>query len=241
MDMEHDGFSYKRVVELNNWGESLLLSDLESSVHAFRTALDTLKGLLHDQSQSTFNHRKIGFDRGGGVYEDTVGGQGPFSIDSAFFLPIHLLPSTFAYADNPVISLSLAFVFVTFNLAQTYHCHAFVDETRPISDRLLSARSFYYKVLRFLRTVGIPGQQLRFGRELVDLVTMTSYNNLAQIAYLLSEFEESKDYFSQLLFFASSIDTRSYTAQAVWILEWQRMNCLNNMVLLEPPTTAAAA
>lgn len=161
--------------------------------------------------------------------------------DGVFVKALILLPSQNAYSDDPLVSLTLVFIIILFNLAVALHRQGMKDDSIFCRERIEKARSLYLKIHALLRNLGISTTQSS-KHELLDLVIMASLNNLIHITFSIAEYETSDLYFRHLHAFANSVGTlEDQNAGASSTLTWYKMAFLHNSSLLRTPPQAAAA
>ena len=241
------------IVEWNNRGVTAFENDLQQSILSFRTALHIIKSCVFDsevcervsdKSQESLVDKDINMmpqriPADDHKYRcDIIGAS--LVTDDAFFQVISLLPASTAFAKDPLATLSVMFVIVAFNLAVAYHRRGAVTETDLGYECLTNGRTFYLAVLSMLHELGMSGLQSSCP-ELTDLIIMACYNNLAQIAFMLTEFTASEHHFQMLLAYADNLHFQTNDASTSSYLEHNRMKFVRNALLLKPPTRAAAA
>jgi hypothetical protein len=105
----------------------------------------------------------------------------------------------------------------------------------------LKAKSLYNVAQQILGRIGISHVQAS-GCDVFDILSLTIWNNLAQIDYFLSEFDASQQQFMHLAAYAGTVALSSYNNPASTSALSVHMACiLDHMILLLPPVIAAAA
>ena len=80
------------------------------------------------------------------------------------------------------------------------------------------------------------------GNAMVDLVAMALFNNMAQLFFEGSQYEESRRFFDHLIQYTLTISTTNYGDGTVaQLMNVQRQNFLLNAIILNTPSVAAAA
>lgn len=241
------------IVEWNNNGVAAVENDLQQSIFSFRTALNLIKKCVFNsevcECESDKGHESLVDEDMNMMHQwmptndhkykcDLVGTA--LVTDDAFFQVINLLPASHAFAKDPLATLSVMFVIAAFNLAVAYHRRGAATETDLGHECLTNGRTFYLAVLSMLQELGISGLRSSCP-ELTDLIIMACYNNLAQIAFILSEFTASEHHFRMLLAYVDNLYFHTNDASTSSYLEHYRMKFVRNAFLLKPPTRAAAA
>ena len=106
--------------------------------------------------------------------------------------------------------------------------------------RLRKAISLYEKSYRLLCDANAVA--VATGNPLVDLVAMALLNNMAQLSFERTDYQESRRMFDHLIHFTTSIASSTYGDQNVTsLMDLQKQNFLLNAIILSTPVVAAAA
>lgn len=245
--------SYERIAEVNNLAVGLIQTDLQQSLILFRTALETTKELLlglpiHEESvpaeasSSASDQSQPLLE----LYDNRfVALETAITVESAFFQVVELKPLiTVRQPHEELTALSVAFIIIVFNYAVAHHVGGFPKETHVVAEKLLEAQSLYANGQNFLRQ--FQESEAVFtqvgGRGLIQLVNMASYNNLAHIDYTLGDYAAFVDHLYELAVQASNLDPWSYEdSETALFLEWHKRVMINNVLMMQSPTIAAAA
>ena len=143
-----------------------------------------------------------------------------------------------AYSPDPLINTTVISTLVIFNLAVVYHIKGLHEKN--LSDRrLLKAHSLYTKAHLLLHDAGVS---FSTGNAVVDLLSMAVANNVANVCYELSRYDESRRYFDGLIRFALTVVPGRYGDQYVGsVMDQQKSNFLLNAIILHAPRLAPAA
>jgi Tetratricopeptide repeat len=153
---------------------------------------------------------------------------------------INVIPMATAYSSDILINMAIVSSIVVFNLAIV--CHLKGLEGGPASNsRLLKAKSLYERSQRLLTDVSIPGHY-SLGNPVTDMIAMASLNNLAQLNYEMSQYEESRNCFDRLVGFACTIVPGQYgDAYVGSLMDRTKSSFLLNAIILQKPGLAPAA
>ena len=211
--------------------------------------------------------------------------QVPSLIDNVFVRAFHLIGSAdgaAAYSQDPLTNISVAFAIVLFNMAIAFHWQALHEELSVSScspdpnthvdwyDCLTRAKLLYHKAQFILNKLGITNETA-CGHAVIDLVTMASLNNLAQLCQAFEDrsirkihattssdyAEENQDlnhredssvtitasqrFGRQLLAFCATVVPAQHDVDTASILRWYMSAFQLHAQLLQIPTMASAA
>jgi hypothetical protein len=168
----------------------------------------------------------------------------PAILECAFVRPVYLVVSSLdAYSKDPLLTFAMTAAIVQFNVAIAYHLHAVAISEDRTSDRnqmLSQAKTFYAKAQAVLHQIGVSKTQST-GYAAFDFLSLTILNNQGQIAYFLSQYQDSQQHFQNMLVYAASVQTNCLDAAASDVLTWLMGSCLSHTLVLQAPSIAAAA
>ncbi len=160
----------------------------------------------------------------------------PF-IQSQAVRVIHL---TTAYSSDPLVNMTIVSSIILFNLGIVYHLRGLEEGTSESSAHLIKACSLYQKSQVLLADSGVSSKST--GNPVIDMLTMANYNNLAQVFFELSMYDDSRQHFEQLIAFALTIEPSRYGDVTIaFLVDQQKSNFLLNAMILQAPKIAAAA
>ncbi len=164
-------------------------------------------------------------------------------LQDAFVQVLNLIPLDTAYSDDPLINIAVATSIVLFNLAVTHHRHSLLQPAQSCDDnfdRVLfeQARALYKKSLSIIID---PKYVCTGSRAVIELIAMAIHNNLAQMSFRLADYEQSRIYFDQLIWCASSVHPEAYANETALLLQYLKNVFLTNALVFMVPVTAAAA
>jgi hypothetical protein len=233
---------YCLVIALNNKGTDLAQSNPETSLSLFRAALETTalvanspatcRSQIVDATQEQVDRCFASLD------EACPSPLIPTISQQAFIRTVHVGPSlAAAYSQKPSVNVSVAVAIVVFNMGIVYHLQALEESSQ---DKLVQARILYTTSQDCFAKVGISGIH-SCGHAVLDLLHMAIHNNLAQIAHLVSEQEESQRHFQRLTVYASTVLPETFEPETAEILSWHKSVFLSHSSILQSPDIAAAA
>jgi hypothetical protein len=227
---------YDEIINLNNRGVDAMREDLPTSITLFQTALKAAtKGqAITSVPEIDHIHNMIQCESQSSATDSAD------VVECAFLQAMYLYLSPSNLAKDPTITAAMVVAVVEFNVAVALHRHGLKEEGRSSLEKLYMAQSLYCAAQEILSRMGIS-QAKSSGLVIFDILRLCITNNLAQIAYFLSEFEESKTYFQQLAAFAGTVAPNSYNPESAAILSSYMMCILGHMHFLHPPMCAAVA
>lgn len=244
--------------QLNNLGVARLeRNDLSGAMHLFRTAIRyTVDGLHVDEmaQQDSFSRLKqanVAIDSEysriinesinfASVQELSEANPSPTLIPFVHTWAFNILPMVIMYSPDPLLNITLASCFITFNMAIIYHVKGLENVSWMSQGRLHKARCLYHKCLMLLNDTGVD--RAATGNAMVDMLTMCTYNNLAQCNYELEDYEESRHFFETLLQMSRTMFPQLYGESSIAsLLQQQKSNFLLNAIVLRVPKFAPAA
>jgi tetratricopeptide (TPR) repeat protein len=229
---------FSHAVLLNNRGVCLIQEfDYGTSLALFGQALDSLSGFLAVPTPSTISKlNPFPFSRSN--VETLCLQIGPAVVSHhAYLQAINLIPTH----EEELLSTVKATAIILFNIAVVHHRMGLATEGVGDQKTLTKARSYYVQSLAVLYDFGVCTSCHSNGQVIIDLLTMRAYNNLAQISYFLSHYDESRRYFQQLATFAANIRQGTRDVVEAHIIYQHLQFFLYNIELLKPPTAAGAA
>lgn len=144
-----------------------------------------------------------------------------------------------AYSPHPLVNSAVISTIVIFNLACVYHLKG-LREKAVNESRLRKAFSLYSKANLLLADAGAITRST--GNAIVDMISMSIANNLAQVSFELTNYQESRQHFERLIRFALTVVPTAYGEGPIGsVVEKQKSNFLLNAIILHAPTLAAAA
>lgn len=164
----------------------------------------------------------------------------PTSATFAYTRGIKLIPHPNAYSPDPLINQTIVSSIVIFNMSLVYHLKGLTGSCGMRTMRLLKAQALYQKSHNLLVDAGVP--LTATGNPVIDVLSMALYNNLAQLSFELSRYDESRKLFDYLVRFALTVVPSRYGDVFVGsMLEQQKSSFLLNAIILQEPRFAAAA
>jgi len=236
---------YQLVVALNNRGASSLQKDCTGSCFLFQAALEIVVAALGEADM--FQGVTAPFDI---AFEPLISyldaderkflEATPIMEENAFVRAIFLNSSPTGYSQNPRTSFEVASAIVIFNLAVASHRKVLTAQDLVAEKKARHAKTIYLKCLESFNEIGIS--LIRSSRhEVIDIVIMAVFNNLAQISYVLSNFEVASTYFTLLQAFAGTVHTHWYGERSACILNWHKTVFYLNATFMRAPSAASAA
>lgn len=248
------------VADLNNTGVSLVHSgDLDRAIGFFRDALK--KALIVLRSPSITEDQLLGkesFVRSTmappsisiGAWTDDEFLKAEVSLtfapgsSGAVFLhlsPISIEGTPGAYSNDSLLTTSIMSAIVLCNIGIIYHLKSLEERScEDIASQLFKARGLYEKAHLLLRESVVWGGAT--GNPTVDLLFMAVANNLGQVSFDLSCFDDSKHYYNILRDFCMTVVPTVYAdLGTATFLNQERNKFLLNALLKSYPTMAAAA
>lgn len=256
--------------ELNNLGAIHLQEGrLRTSLELFRNALNlTLIDLETEQQSSCSNdlpsrndemdaspaligdqNSSAGCGLGCNVSPVTYGSC--FEVESDYIQPspssvpfvqsqaINVIPLPTAYSHDPLVNMTIVSSIVLFNLGIVYHLRG-LEGTSESAAHLVKACSLYQKSQVLLADSGVPLNST--GNPVIDMLSMAINNNLAQVFFELSMYEDSRQHFEQLISFAVTVVPARYGDCMIGnLVDQQKSSFLLNAMILHAPKLAAAA
>ncbi|CAB9526548.1 expressed unknown protein [Seminavis robusta] len=240
--------------DLNNVAVAYLeRGDLRRALELFRTALRTTMGELRPAGAPPLVPPPMPPQE----QQHQAAGQGPANNDNRqhprdtkpeFNSPgtpfVHcqgfgIVGTPGSYSPDPLINTTVISTIIIFNLAVVYHLKG-LHEKALNESRLHKARSLYVKAHLLLNDAGVSYGST--GNAVVDLLSMAVSNNLAQVSYELSSYDESRAHFDGLIRFALTVVPSRYGDRYVGsIMDQQKSNFLLNAIILHAPNLAPAA
>jgi tetratricopeptide (TPR) repeat protein len=140
-----------------------------------------------------------------------------------------------------LINSTIVSAIIIFNLSIVYHLKGLEGGSGSISSmRLRKARALYQKSQNLLIDAGVPLGAT--GNPVIDVLSMALFNNLAHVAFELSSYEESRQFFDFLIRFALTVVPSKYgDAFVAALLDQQKSSFLLNAIILQVPKLAPAA
>lgn len=236
---------YQLVVALNNRGASSLQKDCKGSSSLFQAALELVVAALGEAElfQSITAPFDIAFEpliSYLDAHERSFLETTPIIEENAFVRGIILNSSPTGYSQNPRTSFEVASAIVIFNLAVASHREVLTVQDLVAEKKARHAKTIYLKCLESFNEIGIS--LIRSSRhEVIDIVIMAVFNNLAQISYVLSNFEAASTYFTLLQAFADTVHTHWYGERSACILNWHKTVFYLNATFMRAPSAASAA
>lgn len=146
-----------------------------------------------------------------------------------------------AYSTDPLLTTSIMSAVVLCNIGIIYHLKSLEERgCEDIAGQLFKAWGLYEKSHLLLRESLVWGSAT--GNPTLDLLFMVVANNLGQVSFDLSCFDDSKHYYYILRDFCMSVVPTVYAdLGTATFLNQERNKFLLNALLKSYPTMAAAA
>lgn len=159
--------------------------------------------------------------------------------EQVFLQALNLIPSLSAYSDDPLIRLAITSSILVFNLTVTHH-RLYLISSEGGFDRAKLLQSLYNKCLNMRLDAS---QVSSGGRAVMELVVLASLNNVAQVAYMVGDFEQSRAYYRALIQYASLQTNQSlnYDPDTAMLLQLHKNAFFMNAFVFSIPSNAAAA
>jgi len=227
---------------LNNVGvASFHEGDFESALHHFRRGLQVTVGGLHESNvdeprKDVPNERCSSPVRHSPITANMIS-------SCAYTRAFNPSPTEAAYALDPLVNVTIVSSIVLFNLALVYHVKGMEDFDICSQACLLKARSLYFKAKALLVEAGVSLRQST-RHPVIDVLTMALFNNCAQVAHSLSEYDECRSEVGRLVAFADTLRLDDHCRQepeTLSLLEWHKSLILGNALYFQPPNLASAA
>jgi len=243
------------IAVLNNNGVSCFQAgDYASSLELFRRALQATIGNLQPEPQREAQGGGCSLPASSNAFSDKEPSpsappqsqqvaEDSASVNSlhAYTRAINLIPCESAYSLDPLMNTTIVSSIILFNLGLVYHVKGLEGFDNAYQARLFKARSLYMKVRTLLTEAGISSQRSS-SNPVIDILNMAVFNNLGQSAFYLSEYEQSRFHFEELVAFATTVKpTEQHDEETIVLIEWHKSIFLLNAVTLQPPTLASAA
>ena len=246
--------------ELNNLGAMHLQNgDLRTSLELFRDALSLTLLDLEAEQRSSSSHMACD-DSHEEEQATLVQHHGPASREAhaacteydamppssaAAFVQsqaINVIPLPTAYSPDPLVNMTIVSSIVLFNLGIVYHLKGLEPGTSErAAPHLVKACSLYQKSQVLLADSGVPLHDCT-GHAVIDMLSMAIHNNLAQVFYELTMYEDSRQHFEQLIAFALTVVPARYGDPMIGnLIDEQKSKFLLNAMILHAPKLAAAA
>lgn len=243
--------------ELNNVAVAYLeLGDLRNALSLFRSALRTTMGDFrpgqapppmpqglpnqqqqhhHDQSSHQSSGQSGTCTRPQDKPDFNNNPSTPFIHAQGF----GIVGTHGAYSPDPLVNTTVISTIIIFNLAVVYHMKG-LHEKALTDARLIKARSLYAKAHLLLHDAGVTDGST--GNAVVDLLSMAVSNNLANVYFELSNYDECRTHFDGLIRFALTVVPGRYGDQYVGtVMDQQKSSFLLNAIILHAPNLAPAA
>ncbi|GAX20290.1 hypothetical protein FisN_6Hh241 [Fistulifera solaris] len=152
---------------------------------------------------------------------------------------INVIPLPNAYSHDPLVNMTIVSSIVLFNLGIVYHLKG-LEGTNESSSYLVKSCSLYQKSQVLLADSGVPLNCT--GNPVIDILSMAINNNLAQVFFELSMYDDSRQHFEQLIAFAVTVVPARYGDLAIGnLIDEQKSKFLLNAMILHAPKLAPAA
>jgi hypothetical protein len=235
------------LLEINNQGcDNLDRGDVSNAILYFRHALAHVKPFLREVERENTVYRS----------RNILPMPTDITLSSLSLLKTktstrqnqnHLIQSQairmingFVFSKNALENSKIYTSIIIFNLALTFHLQGSSSKILQSDShrQFAQAKALYYHALRLMaETVNVCYEGRATGNEIVDLLTLGLFNNMALLHLEFSEYKEAKNVFLHLIRYATSIPKNEQ------FINWL-VNCflLNATLLgLNPPVAAAAA
>jgi hypothetical protein len=212
----------------------MIQDDPQGSLDLFRDALEATRRAIESDSRGAVQPNVDGSSPVGNYQ---VPADAPFMIEYAFVRPILLVPSETVYSEDKLVNLTVAFAIVLFNLAVSHHRQCLGQEELEVRSWIARARMFYVNTQSTLESFRSAIDRNSPGNALVDLIMMATFNNLAQMAFMLSEYQESQRHIRELVDYVAG----SYEGEPSSLFDYHKSLFLFNVFIFQPPKAAAAA
>lgn len=154
---------------------------------------------------------------------------------------INVIPLPTAYSQDPLVNMTIVSSIVLFNLGIVYHLKGLEGKTCDSSAHLVKSCSLYQKSQVLLADSGVP-MNCCTGNPVIDMLSMAISNNLAQVFYELSMYDDSRQHFEHLIAFALTVAPARYGDLYIGnLIDEQKSKFLLNALILHAPKLAAAA
>jgi tetratricopeptide (TPR) repeat protein len=223
------------LAEINNQGcESLDHGDVSNAMLYFRRALAHAKSFLREapREQNTVYRSRNILPMPTDITLSSLSSKNNYQnlIQSQAIRMVN----GFVFSKNAFENSKIYISILIFNLALTSHLQGLILQSYR---HFAQAKSLYHRALHLMaETVTICYEGRATGNEIVDLLTLGLFNNMALLHLEFSEYPESKNVFQRLIRYATSVPKNQFIDRLVHCF------LLNATILgLNPPVAAAAA